>query len=100
MMPLNSISSRGTVGNCRDHEPIISQKHEVIRMMATETKTSFSRILMERITTRRIKRINLEEYRDDSIELRRYLASEAANIEFEQRKERALTENHRAGFMR
>ena len=44
--------------------------------------------------------IRLDEYRDDSIELRRYLASKAANIEFEQRKERALTENHRAGFNR
>ena len=69
-------------------------------MMATETKTSLSRILIEKIIPRRIKRIKLEEYRDDSIELRRYLASETANIEFEQNKDRALTENHRAGFMR
>ena len=69
-------------------------------MMATETKTSFGRTLIEKIAPRRIKRIKLEEYRDDSIELRRYLASEAANREYEQRKERALTENHRAGFIR
>ena len=69
-------------------------------MMATETKTNIGRTLIERITPRRIKRIRLDEYRDDSIELRRYLASEAANIEFEQRKEQALTENHRAGFIR
>ncbi len=69
-------------------------------MMATETKTSLSRTLIRRITPRRIKRIKLGEYRDDSIELRRYLASETANEEFERHKERALTENHRAGFMR
>ena len=82
------------------HVPKIRWENEVIRMMATETRTSLSRILIEKIAPRRIKRMKLEEYRDDSIELRRYLASEAANIEFEQRKERALTENHRAGFMR
>lgn len=69
-------------------------------MMTTETKSSLSRLLIERISPRRIKKMKLEEYRDDSIELRRYLASEAANIEFEKNKERALTENHRAGFMR
>jgi hypothetical protein len=69
-------------------------------MMATEIKTSFSRTFIERIIPSRVKKMKLEEYKDDSIELRRYLASEAANIEFEQRKERALTDNHRAGFMR
>ena len=69
-------------------------------MMTTGTKSSFSRLLIERISPRRIKRMKLEEYRDDSFELSRNLASEAANIEFEKNKERALTENHRVGFMR
>ncbi|MHA2026302.1 MAG: hypothetical protein ACW98U_10420 [Candidatus Thorarchaeota archaeon] len=69
-------------------------------MMTTETKSSASRRLIERILPKRFKQRMLEEYKDDSIELRRYLASELANMEFEQNKDRALTENHRAGFMR
>jgi hypothetical protein len=52
------------------------------------------------VTPARIKKRKLEEYKDDSIELRRYLAAEIAHREFEQHKERALTENHRAGFLR
>ncbi len=77
-----------------------SIEHEVINMMTTETGTRYSRTLIGRIIPKRFKKLRLEEDRDDSIVLRRYLASEAAYKEFEQHKERALTENHRAGFIR
>jgi hypothetical protein len=69
-------------------------------MIVTDRKTSFGRTIIEVVTPTRFKKKNLEEYNDDSIELRRYLAAEIANREFEQRRDRALTENHRAGFMR
>ena len=69
-------------------------------MIVTQRITSFGRTIIEIVTPERIKKRELEEYKDDSIELRRYLAAEIANREFERHKERALTENHRAGFMR
>ncbi|MHA2351637.1 MAG: hypothetical protein ACXAC0_01585 [Candidatus Thorarchaeota archaeon] len=69
-------------------------------MIVTQRITSFGRTVIEIVPLARIKRRKLEEYKDDSIELRRYLAAEIANREFEQRKDRALTENHRAGFLR
>jgi len=69
-------------------------------MIATERKTSIRRVFLERILPPRVRRRRLEDYKDDSLELRRYLAAESANRQFEQRKDRALTENHRAGFMR
>ena len=75
-------------------------EQEVIKMIVTQRITSFGRTIIEIVTPERIKKRELEEYKDDSIELRRYLAAEIANREFEQHKERALTENHRAGFMR
>ncbi|MFW9788407.1 MAG: hypothetical protein ACFFE2_11645 [Candidatus Thorarchaeota archaeon] len=56
--------------------------------------------IIERAVPKKIKKRGFAEYRDDSIELRRFLAAEIANREFEQRKDRALIENHRAGFMR
>ncbi|MFX1559018.1 MAG: hypothetical protein ACFFBL_00345 [Promethearchaeota archaeon] len=66
----------------------------------TQRISSFGRTIVEIVTPDRIKKRKLEEYKDDSIELRRYLASEIAHREFERHKERALTENHRAGFLR
>jgi hypothetical protein len=69
-------------------------------MIVTERINSFGRTVVEVVTPARSKQRDLEEYKDDSIELRRYLAAEIANREFEQRKDRALTENHRAGFLR
>ncbi|OLS31300.1 MAG: hypothetical protein ThorAB25_03890 [Candidatus Thorarchaeota archaeon AB_25] len=69
-------------------------------MIVTQRITSFGRTVIEIVTPARIKKRKLEEYKDDSIELRRYLAAEIANREFEQHKDRALTENHRAGFLR
>ena len=82
------------------HVSQIWSRNEVIGLMTTETGTSYRRTIIERIIPKRIKRVILDDYRDDSIILRRYLASETANNEFEQHKERALTESHRAGFMR
>jgi hypothetical protein len=69
-------------------------------MIVTERITSFGRTIIEVVTPARIKKRDPEEYKDDSIILRRYLAAEIANREFEQHKDRALTENHRAGFLR
>jgi hypothetical protein len=69
-------------------------------MIVTERITSFGRTIIEVVTPARIKKRDPEEYKDDSIILRRYLAAEIANIKFEQHKDRALTENHRAGFLR
>ena len=69
-------------------------------MIVTERITSFGRTIIEVVTPARIKKRDLGEYKDDSIKLRRYLAAEIANREFEQVKDRALTENLRAGFLR
>ncbi|MFW9975944.1 MAG: hypothetical protein ACFFDQ_11795 [Candidatus Thorarchaeota archaeon] len=62
--------------------------------------TSFGKTIVVEIAPQVIERRKLEEYKDDSIELRRYLAATSANKQFEQRKDRALTDVHRAGFMR
>ena len=91
------MSLQSAVGN--DASNSIRNK-VVIKMMTTESRQSLSRTIIERIIPKRIKKVKLDEYKDASIVLRRYLASELANKEFEQHKERALTENHRAGFMR
>ena len=68
-------------------------------MLAT-TIYEFSKTIIERGIPGRVKKQKILEYKDISIELRRHLAAEIANREFEQRKERALTENHRASFIR
>jgi len=68
-------------------------------MLAT-TIHDFRRIIIERVYERRVKKQRIEEYRDISVELRRYLAAEIANREFEIHKDRALTENHRVGYIR
>ncbi|MHA1964455.1 MAG: hypothetical protein ACW97G_07735 [Candidatus Thorarchaeota archaeon] len=70
------------------------------KMIVTERITSFGRTIIGIVPLARIKRRKLEKHKDDSIELRRYLAAKIAYREFEQRKDRALTENHRAGYMR
>jgi hypothetical protein len=75
-------------------------EHDVIEMIATEKQTSLRKAVFEKIIPLRIRRRNLENFKDDSIQLRRHLAAEIAYLQFEQHKERALTENHRAGFMR
>ncbi|MGD9396200.1 MAG: hypothetical protein PVJ05_07220 [Candidatus Thorarchaeota archaeon] len=100
MIPLNNIPARVTVGtsSSRFYSSILEQ--EVINVIVTERITSFGKTIIEIVTPARIKKRKLEEYKDDSIELRRYLAAEIAHREFEQHKERALTENHRAGFLR
>jgi len=72
---------------------------EVIGLIA-KAINSFGKIVIEVSVPDRIGRRKLEEYKDDSIELRRYLAAEVANKQFEIHKERALTDVHRAGFMR
>ena len=72
---------------------------EVIGLIA-KAINSFGKIVIEVSVPDRIRRRKLEEYKDDSIELRRYLAAEVANKQFEIHKERALTDVHRAGFMR
>ncbi|MFW9812320.1 MAG: hypothetical protein ACFFF9_07645 [Candidatus Thorarchaeota archaeon] len=68
-------------------------------MLAT-TIYEFSRTVIERVIPERVKKQKILEYKDASIELRRHLAAEIANREFEQRKDRALTENHRTSFIR
>jgi len=71
----------------------------VIKVLATAI-TSFGRAIVIEQAPDRIEIRKLEEYKDDSIELRRYLAAALANRQFEQRKDRALTDVHRVGFMR
>ena len=68
-------------------------------MLAT-TIHEFTKTIVHKVVPGRVKKRKIEDYTDVSIELRRYLASEIANRDFERHKERALTENHRAGFMR
>ncbi len=73
--------------------------NEVINLLASAI-TSFGKAIVMEIAPQAIERKKLEEYKDDSVELRRYLAAILANKQFEQRKDRALTDVHRAGFMR
>jgi len=87
-MPLNITSIPDAMGT----------QSEII-MLAT-TVYEFSRTVIERIVPKRIRQQNIPECETVSIELRRYLAAEIAYKAFEQRKERALTENHRAGLIR
>ena len=68
-------------------------------MLATAIH-DFRRAIIERVDEKRIKKERIEEYQDISIELRRYLAAEIASRDFERYKDRALTESHRASFMR
>jgi len=72
---------------------------EVTGMIA-KAITRFSRIFIEVSVPDRIRKRGLKEYKDDSIELRRYLAAEIANKQFEIQRDRALTDVHRMGFMR
>lgn len=78
--------------------PLLTQP-EVIVMLAT-AMSRYSQTVIERVFQEKIMRGELEEYKDDSIELRRHRAAETAYRVFEQHKERALTENHRTGFLR
>jgi hypothetical protein len=75
------------------------REHDVIEMIATEKRTGI-RTVFGRIVPFRKGRHRLEDIKDDSIELRRHLTAEVAYARFEQHKERAMTENHRAGFIR
>ena len=68
--------------------------------MIAKAITRFSRIFVEVSVPDRIGKRELKEYKDDSIELRRYLAAEIANKQFEMHRDRALTDVHRVGFMR
>jgi hypothetical protein len=68
-------------------------------MLAT-TVYEYSRTITKKLDPRRIKRHRTMKDKDNSIELRRYLAAENAHREFEQHKDRALTDNHRASFVR
>ncbi|NHI89881.1 MAG: hypothetical protein EAX87_10180 [Candidatus Thorarchaeota archaeon] len=68
--------------------------------MNATTLSDLSRIADQRFTAIRREERRAREYCDNSIELRRYLAAEIANRIFEQRKDKALIENHRAGFIR
>jgi hypothetical protein len=69
-------------------------------MIVTDRKTSIRDVIIDRIVPERIRKRTFEEYKDDSIELRRFLAAELAYTQFEQHKERALAESHRLGFIR
>jgi hypothetical protein len=88
IMPLNSTSGFDIVFTQSGFE-----------MLAT-TLSEFRKTIVERVILKRINKWKIVEHKDISIELRRYLAAEIANKEFEKRKDRALTENHRASFTR
>ena len=100
MIPHDNTPARVTVDTSsgRFYSSLLEQ--EVINVIVTERITIFGKTVIEIVTPARIKKREFEEYKDDSIELRRYLAAERAHREFEQHKERALTVNHRAGFLR
>lgn len=100
MIPLNNTPARVAAGTSSGRFYSFLLEQEVINMIVTERITSFGKTVIEVVTPARIKKRKIEEYKDDSIELRRYLAAEIAHRQFEQYKERALTENHRAGFLR
>lgn len=72
----------------------------MIRLIVTERINIFSKTVIEVVTLTRIVKRDFEDCKDNSIEIRRHLAAKIANREFEQRKDRALIDVHRAGFMR
>ncbi len=73
---------------------------EVIRLIVTERINIFGKTIIEVVAPERIKKRDFEDYKDYSIEIRRHLAAKIAYTQFEQRKDRALIDVHRAGFMR
>ena len=93
-MPLNKISIQANAF----YNFFLSQ--EVMRLIVTDRINIFGKTIIEVVTPEQIKKRDFEDNKDYSIEIRRHLAGKIAYTQFEQRKDRALTDVHRAGFMR